>query len=443
MTEDEAVNWMTIGFLIIIGIWLTVMTYLVISRRNKNKDSKIKKIDKQNMKLITNNRNNLKETLTQPILSKLITIDKSIKIKSAINYEKAKVIYKVKVENNSEEPIARIRIKPYLSDNVFILDKDEKGLDLLQPNESATITFILRPKGECGNVVISGKIVYYDYHTKEYKELKIEPKTTAIVCPMMKVVQIDENSWRNNVSKMIKVEETTEEIPFEAKALFDIMVDVVRDINCYMLKPKITDASGMFRGVGRFYCEGVKGLKYAIHAEVIGGKTKSKLILKAFAENEESLIGFYHCILDEIQKRTKIKEYIHDSLIVQGDYVTGRKIEVKDSVVYKSRIDEKQDFTNKVINKQNQKDNKTSPTNLEFKSTLNQIFMAAQDKGLPYVELRAGDLHRQVGGYPGSNHRMPVCCSVMKQNMKPGDELLKEPPSGMGASLTIRYKLPR
>ncbi len=262
----------------------------------------------------------------------------NIGIKSAISYKGAKVVYKVKVENNSKEPIARIRAKLYLSDNVFILDKDEKGLDLLQPEESATVTFNLRPKGECGNVGISGKVVYYDYKIKEYKELKIESKTTAIICPMMKVVQTDEDSWRDNVSRMIKVEETTEEIPIEAKALFDVVVDVVRDINCYMLEPKITDASGMFRGVGRFYCEGVKGLKYAIHVEVIGGKTKSKLILKAFAENEESLIGFYHCILDEIEKRTKIKEYIHDALIVHGDYVTGEKIEVRDSVVSRSSI---------------------------------------------------------------------------------------------------------
>jgi flagellar biosynthesis/type III secretory pathway M-ring protein FliF/YscJ len=32
MTEDEAILWMTIGFMIIIGIWLISLTYLVLKR---------------------------------------------------------------------------------------------------------------------------------------------------------------------------------------------------------------------------------------------------------------------------------------------------------------------------------------------------------------------------------------------------------------------------
>lgn len=32
MTEDEALLWMTMGFMIIIGIWLIALTYLVLKR---------------------------------------------------------------------------------------------------------------------------------------------------------------------------------------------------------------------------------------------------------------------------------------------------------------------------------------------------------------------------------------------------------------------------
>lgn len=56
------------------------------------------------------------------------------------------------------------------------------------------------------------------------------------------------------------------------------------------------------------------------------------------------------------------------------------------------------------------------------------------------LTVRAGDLHRAVGGYPGRDHRMPVCCAVMRAAMAPGDEVLAAPPSGLGASLTIRYR---
>ena len=53
----------------------------------------------------------------------------------------------------------------------------------------------------------------------------------------------------------------------------------------------------------------------------------------------------------------------------------------------------------------------------------------------------AGALHRMVGGYPGKNARMPVCCGVMKREMKPGDTILYAPPSGQGASLEISYRV--
>ena len=84
-----------------------------------------------------------------------------------------------------------------------------------------------------------------------------------------------------------------------------------------------------------------------------------------------------------------------------------------------------------------------SPTASDFQAQLDQAFQAAQRKGLSYVDVKSGDLHRQVGGYPGANHRMPVCCNVMRQNMRTGDSVLHEPPKGKGASLEIRYKIPR
>jgi len=79
----------------------------------------------------------------------------------------------------------------------------------------------------------------------------------------------------------------------------------------------------------------------------------------------------------------------------------------------------------------------------DFEKELDRIFTLAQQEGRSYIEIKSGDLHRQVGGYPGRNHRMPTCCWVMKKRMGPGDEILREPPRGQGATLTIRYRLPR
>lgn len=83
------------------------------------------------------------------------------------------------------------------------------------------------------------------------------------------------------------------------------------------------------------------------------------------------------------------------------------------------------------------------PTAEDFRNALKGIFKECQMANQPYVYIEAGLLHRKVGGYPGKNHRMPVCCDVMKKNMKRKDEIICEPPQGYGARLLIRYRLPR
>jgi 5-methylcytosine-specific restriction protein A len=78
-----------------------------------------------------------------------------------------------------------------------------------------------------------------------------------------------------------------------------------------------------------------------------------------------------------------------------------------------------------------------------FEDALAARLRIAQRAGLSFLDVVSGDLHREVGGYPGTEHRMPVCCSVMERQMVPGDRVVRRPPKGKGATLTIRYKLPR
>ena len=83
------------------------------------------------------------------------------------------------------------------------------------------------------------------------------------------------------------------------------------------------------------------------------------------------------------------------------------------------------------------------PTSSEFRRTLQIAFAGANLQQLPHLDVNAGDLHRLVGDYPGPNNRMPVCCDVMYQEFADGDVILEAPPKGKGASLTIRYQIPR
>jgi hypothetical protein len=79
----------------------------------------------------------------------------------------------------------------------------------------------------------------------------------------------------------------------------------------------------------------------------------------------------------------------------------------------------------------------------DFDRKLETIFRDAEDRELESIEIRASDLHRAVGGYPDRDHRMPICCEAMRRAMAPTDIIVAAPPKGDGASLLIRYDIPR
>jgi hypothetical protein len=79
----------------------------------------------------------------------------------------------------------------------------------------------------------------------------------------------------------------------------------------------------------------------------------------------------------------------------------------------------------------------------DFQAVLRQEFAEASARGDMCLRISAGKLHKRVGGYPGANHRMPVCCNVMRAMMRAGDVVVDAPPKGLGASLEIEYRLPR
>jgi 5-methylcytosine-specific restriction protein A len=79
----------------------------------------------------------------------------------------------------------------------------------------------------------------------------------------------------------------------------------------------------------------------------------------------------------------------------------------------------------------------------QFEAALNHWLATAHVLGYAAVEVTAGALHRRVGDYPGPNHRMPCCCNAMRHAMTVDDVLVSEPESGAGASLAVRYRLPR
>ena len=79
----------------------------------------------------------------------------------------------------------------------------------------------------------------------------------------------------------------------------------------------------------------------------------------------------------------------------------------------------------------------------DFVTVLRKQLQEAEKAGEASVDVRAANLHTEVGVYPARGHSMPTCCTVMYEEMQPGDEILLTPPGGKGPTLLVRYKFPR
>jgi len=76
-----------------------------------------------------------------------------------------------------------------------------------------------------------------------------------------------------------------------------------------------------------------------------------------------------------------------------------------------------------------------------FEIVLDRMINKARQNGLLSIDINAGEIHRSAGHYPGVNHRMPVCCAVMRSRMQSEDHIIYAPPKGNGARLTVRYRI--
>ncbi len=260
----------------------------------------------------------------------------NIMVKSAFYYRGAVLHYKVKVENHTSEPLGDIKITLFAPD-VFLLKEKTKTISMLEPEESKTVTFEVRPTGECGDCRISGQINYYDYSSKKRRHVDMDGRMVSIICPVLKVFRIDEVDWRREVGGMINAGENTRDLEVPAENLFDIVTRVLRDMNMYMIPPETTVTPSLFTGVARFFASGVADLKYAAYVEVVG-KRRSRLILKVWAEKEDALTGFYHKILEEIEKRIDIKLFVDDGTSYNISNTTIHETNIKDSMIQRSNI---------------------------------------------------------------------------------------------------------
>ncbi|HJK67467.1 MAG TPA: hypothetical protein O0Y13_00125, partial [Methanocorpusculum sp.] len=78
-------------------------------------------------------------------------------------------------------------------------------------------------------------------------------------------------------------------------------------------------------------------------------------------------------------------------------------------------------------------------TAADFYHALYRRFDAAAAAGEPDLVVSAGDLHKSLK----ASNRLSLCCNCMYDTQNIGDSIVNVPSGGVGATLSIRYVLPR
>ncbi|MGQ9582889.1 MAG: hypothetical protein ACUVV6_05165 [Thermoplasmatota archaeon] len=82
---------------------------------------------------------------------------KDVTIETTISSDGTLIIYTVRVENNSGEPLGRLRVSPSVPPRMFSLDEPFRTLPPIDSGASQSATFVLRPLEEAWHLGVEGR----------------------------------------------------------------------------------------------------------------------------------------------------------------------------------------------------------------------------------------------------------------------------------------------
>ncbi len=82
---------------------------------------------------------------------------KDVTIETTISSDGATITYTVRIENNSAEPLGKLRVRPAVPPSMFALDEEFKTLPPIDVGRSASTTFVLRPLDDAWHLGVEGR----------------------------------------------------------------------------------------------------------------------------------------------------------------------------------------------------------------------------------------------------------------------------------------------
>jgi WD40 repeat protein len=228
-----------------------------------------------------------------------------VKVGSSVEYNQIYLFYTVKIKNRSSFPISDITVKPYLSNDLFILDEDTKNISLIRPDDTKIAKFWVRPKREVhGEADIVGRVDYYDPATDGYKDQLLKPRIIKAVWPELTSQKIESWRWEAVMDTLQKIEKTISNVPLSGRKCSEFARGIISSKNMNTISTNEVSDEG-FLASATFYGVGRDNEKYGLGVRVSAQEEDaipSQIAIDVYAEDNASLVGLYHTIFDDINK---------------------------------------------------------------------------------------------------------------------------------------------
>ena len=262
---------------------------------------------------------------------------------SKIEFDSEGMKFSVLFSNLMDHSVNEVVVRPVHDQKIVVLDKKEIMVPVLRKGEKRIIGFKVSPKREARRIELYAEVKYYNPEMDEYMIKNTEKLFVELRIPGIHRVQIPENIFQRIKSELVSTEEEYNDINIGGEALFEIMRDMLQSQNLFLLPAKVRTNDNLFIGRQGAYGEDDDDGDYRCVLEVIGGRSRSKVLVTFSASTPEDLMGFSLLMKGGIEKRIDTA-HLETTTIVQqhfhGDFVSegASKVAIHDSVVQRSNI---------------------------------------------------------------------------------------------------------
>ncbi len=242
-------------------------------------------------------------------MPQFLDVPMDLEMESKIFYGMDRLEYQLKLHNKSSDMLGDITAVLKTSKKSIVDLVDSKlVVEMLDPGKSTTIKFKLNPKYIAGKTGLYGKIEYFDFKSKERCLFRLPQAYVNLEFSKLKNNRIDEDRWRllGAGSKHLEIE--TEIMDSPPDRLFDMLKNVMNNLGLFML-PAIENVN-LYRGIAKFYGFDADNNNYAVEAQVIGDKSRAKLLFRVWSTEPQTAMALAFKALDIIDGAIKIKEFI-------------------------------------------------------------------------------------------------------------------------------------